>query len=254
MKELGEASLKCVAGNRCPAQLKGAIKHFVSRKALNIEGLGEQIINQLVDKQLINSQADLFYLSKEDFLTLDKIAAKSADNLIQAIDKVKNRVLLSKLIYALGIREVGQVTANHLAAAFSTLKSLKAAGYDELTQLEDVGPTMAKNIIGYFKSSENLYLIQRLEQAHLKIIYTPVLNKTNNSKFLHKTVVITGSFSLPRDIISARLEELGAKITSTVSKKTDYLLIGDKPGSKVKKAEKLGVSILNMKDLVDIVK
>jgi DNA ligase (NAD+) len=240
----GEAIARCTGGLGCAAQCKESIRHFASRRALNIEGLGDKIVNALVDVGFVKTVADLYELKAEDLAQLERMGQKSADKLVAAIQKSKNTTF-AKFLYALGIREVGEATALSLSMHFSDCHTIESVSEETLQQIQDIGPVVAAHIHTFFKQAHNLEVIERL----LKIGVTwPVLAKekvNTDSAVFGKTFVLTGTLStLSREDAKERLIALGAKISESVSKKTNYVVVGDSPGSKRAKAETLGVPIL----------
>jgi DNA ligase (NAD+) len=249
-KAQGEAVLRCTAGLYCPAQRKEAIKHFASRKAHNIEGLGDKLVEQLVDEGLVHTPADLFKLTEVDVSTMARMGKKSAENLLKALEKAK-KTTLAKFIYALGIREVGEATANNLAHYFLTLDALKSADEATLQQVDDVGEVVAKNIVNFFKEEHNLAVVNELE----KIMSWPEIKpkSTADLPLKNKVFVITGTLSqMSRNEAKAALQTLGAKVSGSVSAKTDYLIAGEKAGSKLVKAQELGVKVLSEDGLLTL--
>ena len=248
-KEEGEAVLRCSGGLYCAAQRKEAIKHFASRKALDVDGLGDKLVEQLVDAGLIANVSDLFHLEPEQLASLERMAEKSATNLVNAIEAAK-QTRFSRFLYALGIREVGEATARSLANHFLTLDSLKIADIDELIQIEDVGPIVAKHIKTFFQQPHNLEVIEGLIAAGVS---WPVEEKLESNSHLNgKTVVLTGTLTLlSRSEAKEKLLSLGAKVAGSVSKNTDYVVAGRDAGSKLTKAEKLGVTVVNEETLID---
>ena len=248
-----EAVIRCSAGLFCPAQRKGAIKHFASRTALDIEGLGDKLVDQLVDEKLISSVQDLFYLEKEKIIALERMGEKSAENLLAAIEKSK-QTTFSRFIYSLGIREVGEATASALADHFSTLQTLLATSHEELQEIDDVGPVVAENIMAFFAQQHNRDVINALLEIGVSWKKKPKLKKQNTS-LAGNTYVLTGSLEkFTRIEASEKLKQLGAKVSSSVSKKTTAVIAGANPGSKISKAEKLGVKVLGEKDLIKMLK
>jgi DNA ligase (NAD+) len=240
----GEVVARCSGGLYCPAQRKEAIKHFASRKAMDIEGLGDKLVEQLVEQQLVNTPADLYTLSLEQLSGLERMAEKSAQNLLDALAKSR-QTTLSRFLYGLGIREVGEATAQALAQQFTTLSAIQQADEEQLQETPDVGPVVAAHIVSFFRQSHNREVLDELLKAGIQwpeVIRSP---ETKPSPLAGKTLVITGTLSRPRDEIKQRLLSLGAKVTGSISSKTDYLLAGEAAGSKLVKAEKLGVAILD---------
>lgn len=239
-----EAIARCTGGLFCEAQRKEAIKHFASRKAMDIDGLGDKLVEQLVDEGLIHDAADLFTLKQEQVAGLDRMADKSAQNLIDALEKSK-QTTLERFIFSLGIRQVGETTARTLAQHFGTLDAVMKAKEDELIDVPDVGPVVAESIAHFFGEKHNKDVINKLIKAKVNwpdVAVTPQSEQTLSGK----TFVVTGTLSsMGRDEAKAKLIALGAKVAGSVSKKTDYVVVGENPGSKATKAEQLGVDILD---------
>lgn len=244
----GEAVLRCTAGLFCQAQRKEAIKHFASRKAHDVDGLGDKLVEQLVDEGLILTPVDLFNLTELDVSTMDRMGVKSAKNLIASIDKAKH-TSLAKFIYGLGIREVGEATAANLANHFCTLPALQAASFEALQAVGDVGEVVAKNIVNFFKEEHNLAVVFALAA---KMTWPDIVVKTADELPLAEQVfVLTGTLSqMGRSEAKASLQLLGAKVSGSISAKTHFLVAGEKSGSKLTKAQDLGVTVLTEDDLV----
>jgi len=252
----GEAIARCTGGLYCQAQRAQAIKHFASRKAMDIDGLGDKIVDQLVEEDLIHTPADLYQLSIEVLSSLERMAEKSATNLLKALEASKHPIL-SRFIYALGIREVGETTAMNLANEFKTLTAIQQADFDHLIEVQDIGPIVAQHIVNFFQQQHNLDVIAQLLSAGIEIqdVKIPASANQSNSKFSGKIVVITGTLpTMSRDEAKDRLLAAGAKVTGSVSAKTDYLLAGDKAGSKLTKAEKLGVQVIDEAAMLALLK
>jgi len=248
-----ESVARCTGGLFCEAQRKQAIKHFASRKAMDIEGLGDKLVEQLVDEELIHDVADLYSRKKDQLTTLERMADKSAENLIDALEKSKSTIL-ERFIFALGIRQVGETTARTLAYHFGDLDSLMKAKQDELIQIADVGPVVAESINRFFKESHNRDVIKKLRKAGIHWPAIEVL-ASEEQKLSGKTFVITGSLSsMDRDEAKKLLLAQGAKVTGSVSKKTDYVIVGESPGSKAAKAEQLGIEILDEARFLALIK
>lgn len=245
--------LRCQAGLFCIAQKKHAITHFASKLALDIDGMGEKVVDQLVDDGLVETVADIYRLQFNQLINLDRFAEKSAKNLIQAINKSKDTVL-HKLIYALGIRHVGEKSAKDLARAFGNLDNLRKATEVELLQVNEVGNIVAKSILDFFAEEHNNIIIDEL--ISLGINYPEVEAKNlYNEKVTGKIFVITGSFlNYSRDEIKSKLEVYGAKVSGSVSKKTNFVIVGSEAGSKLDKANELGIQIIDEDQLNDIMK
>ncbi len=246
-----QSALRCSGGLYCKAQRKESIKHFVSKKALNIEGLGDKLIELLVDNNIINSVADLFKLKQEDILDLERMGPKLANNIISNIEKAKNTTL-ARLIYALGIKEVGEVTARSLALNFGSIEKLSMAKFDDLIVINDIGEVVANSIVDFFAEQHNQEIIKNLKIYGVK--YEEVVNNNKNNILANKTYVITGTFSsMDREEAKAELLKLGAKVSSSVSKKTTAVIAGEKAGSKLDKAHELGVAVLFEQDFLKLI-
>ncbi len=247
VKPEGEAVARCSGGLYCPAQRKEALKHFASRKAMDIEGLGDKLVEQLVEAELVHDPADLFGLILEQISCLERMAEKSARNLLDALDKSR-RTTLARFLYSLGIREVGEATALGLARHFGSLDAIEAADEEMLQETPDVGPIVASHIGTFFQQLHNREVIDRLRAAGVEW-EEGIPEPTRAQPLEGKTIVLTGSLSRPRGEIKAELQAFGAKVTGSVSKKTDYLVAGAEAGSKLSKAEKLGVQVLDETEL-----
>jgi len=250
----GLTVIRCTGGLTCPAQRKGALKHYASRKAMDIEGLGDKLIDQLVEHDLVRELDDLYSLQWQPLADLDRMAEKSARNLVAAIANSKE-TQCSRFIYALGIREVGEATAIALAEYFTQeLDGLMQADLEQLLLIDDVGPVVAQNIVDYFALEKNKKMLQRL--THDMGVVWPRLQTVLNSSeasLAGCTYVITGTLSvMSRDQAAERLRARGAKVSSSVSSKTTGLIAGEKAGSKLQKAEKLGLPILSEEDLLQL--
>lgn len=237
-----EVAWRCV-NTICPPQIRHRIEHFASRNAMDIEGLGEAVVDQLVTNEMINNYTDLYELDKEQLLELDRMADKSAENLLKAIENSKNQPL-ARLIHALGIRLVGQTVARALAQAFGSLKALKKATTKEIEAIEDVGPTIAESVHTFFNEEQNSNIVDRLAQFGLNL--EAEQNEPTSALLSDKTFVLTGSLpSFTRKEATAIIEDHDGKVTSSVSGNTDYLLSGKNPGSKYDKALSLKIDIIN---------
>ena len=241
-REEGEAVIRCSGGLYCSAQQIQAIIHFASRRAMNIDGLGDKLIEQLVEKKLINNVSDLYTLAQEQLAELDRMAEKSATNIIAALNNSKETTL-DRFLYALGIREVGDATARSLANHFGNLSAIQSASQDTLEEVADVGPIVARHIVTFFLQSHNQEVINDLLTAG---VHWPDVEIRSGQPLQGKIFVITGTLeTMKRDEAKQRLLVLGAKVSSNVSKKTDYVIAGSEPGSKVEKARQLDVEILD---------
>lgn len=244
----GEAAVRCTGGLHCRAQSIQSIIHFASRRAMDIEGLGDKLVEQLFDKGLLHNVADLYKLEHEKVAALDRMGEKSSENLLQAIS-ASRRTQLNKFLYALGIREVGETTASNLARQF-TLDALKSATEEELCEIQDVGPVVARNIVRFFRDEQNTSVVDALLGAG--IVWEDA-QEEQTADLQGKTFVITGTLaSLSRNEAKDRLVSRGAKVSGSVSGKTDYLVAGENPGSKLDKAKKLGIIITDEAGLLEI--
>jgi len=242
----GEAAWRCPGGLSCPAQVKGAIQHFASRRGLDIEGLGGKRVQQLIEEKCIRDVADLFDLDVSDLSDLEGMGEKSARNLVEGIEKSKARSL-SRLIYGLGIPNVGEVTAKTLAQTFGNMDALVEADEASLRDVPDVGPIASESIAAFFSAPQNREILKRLKAAGLVWREASEEQGHAHQPLAGKTLVLTGGLDgMTRDMAKARIEAAGGRLGSSVSKKTDYLVAGEKPGSKLKKAQSLGVPILNL--------
>ena len=247
----GEAVARCAGGLFCRAQRKEALRHFASRRALDIEGLGTKVIDQLVEAELVQNPSDLFSLTQEQLADLDRLADKSAANLIASIERSKSTTL-PRFLYALGIREVGEATAGSLAIYFGSLDHLERATIEQLQEAPDVGPVVAANIRDFFAEDHNKQVIARLLRKGVAWPEMPA-RPSQTGPFAGKVVVLTGALtSMTRDEAKEELLALGAKVTSSISKKTDYVVLGDNPGSKAEKAKQLGIVCLTEVDFLQL--
>jgi len=238
----GEAAFRCTGGLFCGAQRIRSILHFASRKALDIEGLGEKLVEQLVEQGLVRSVADLYRLTRGQLVGLERMGEKSADNLLAQLERSK-RPGLDRLLYALGIREVGEVTATALARHFGSLDRLLAASEDELVEVPDVGPVVAGHVYAFFQEPHNLEVLEQLQEAGLR--WQPLEERAGEQPLAGQTWVLTGALGMPRARAKSLLESLGARVSGSVSARTSLVLAGADAGSKLRKAEKLGVEIID---------
>lgn len=251
VREEGEVAIRCT-GIECPAKLFRNLVHFVSREAMDISGLGENIIQQLLDNKLIKNIADIYELKFEDIASLKKNGKKFAQNLIDAIEKSKENDL-SKLITALGIRHVGVKASKTLARKYKNIDNLMNAKYEELSEINDIGPIVANSIASFFEESQTRDLIQRLKENNVNM--ESLEEEVQDKRFEGKTFVLTGSLEeFTRGQASDIIEKLGGKTSGTVSKKTDYVLAGSEAGSKLTKAQNLGVQIITEEEFKEMVK
>jgi len=237
----GEAVNRCTGGLYCAAQRREAIRHFASRRAMDIEGLGDKLVEQLVERELVRDVSDVYALTVAQLAGLERMADKSATNLVEALDKSRDTTL-DRFIYALGIREVGESTAQILAREFGDLEPLMNADLETLQSIHDIGPVVAQRIVDFFAEQHNRDVIDKLIKAG---IHWPAIEKPVHTPLAGKTFVLTGTLSMPRDAMKAKLLSAGAKVSGSVSKKTDYAVAGDNPGTKYDKAVALGVEILD---------
>ena len=248
------AAYHCSDPMTCPAQVREGIIHFASRDAMNIEGLGPAVINQLLQAGLIHNAADLYYLKKEQLLTLERMGEKSADNLLNSLENSKQRTL-AQVIFALGIRLVGQNVAKVLARQFHSLEALQQADYDTLVVIDEVGPKIAESITDYFQKDRHTAFLQRLAEAGVRLSGNEAEQKQENAAFAGKTFVLTGTLpTLDRREASAMIEQAGGKASGSVSRKTDYVLAGENAGSKLTKAQELGIAIIDEETFLQMLK
>ena len=247
----GEVLYRCSAGITCPAQRKESIKHFASRSAMDIEGLGDKLVEQLVDEALIESVADIYRLSVEQLAGLERMGAKSAENLISAIQRSK-QTGLPRFLFALGIREVGEATAMSLVNHYGDLLPIISADSESLEQVADVGPIVAQHIRNFFINKDNLKLIADLQKSGIR---WPSVETTSTSLALQGQIyVLTGTLEqLPRSEAKSKLQALGAKVAGSVSRNTDVVVAGPGAGSKLARAEELGIKIINEEEFLDLI-
>jgi DNA ligase (NAD+) len=239
----GEAVARCMGGLYCPAQRKEAIRHFASRRAMDIEGLGDKLVEQLVDANLIHNPSDLYQLTFEQLALLDRMAEKSAKNILDALEASK-QTTLPRFLFSLGIREVGETTAKNLAHHFGDLEPLYSATQESLQSIRDVGPVVARNIVAFFAEEHSLSVVKKLVAAG--IVWKKLIVNKNNLPLLNKTFVLTGSLkTFSRDQAKEKLENLGAKVSGSVSAKTTFVVAGEEAGSKLDKAKQLGIDVLD---------
>ncbi|MBT8561823.1 NAD-dependent DNA ligase LigA [Polynucleobacter paneuropaeus] len=242
-----EAVARCSGGLFCGAQRKQALIHFAHRRALDIEGLGEKIVDQLVDQNLVRTPADLYRLGFSALANLERMGEKSADNLIQAINQSRNTTL-ARFIFALGIRHVGETTAKDLANHYQSMHALMDASLEDLLTVKDVGPVVADSIVSFMEEAHNREVIEQLLASGMQL---SVEKKVISAAVVGKTFVLTGTFpSLSRDQAKDLLEKAGAKVAGSVSKKTDYVVAGTDAGSKLSKAEELGITVIDEQKLL----
>ncbi|THA10586.1 NAD-dependent DNA ligase LigA [Rodentibacter pneumotropicus] len=245
----GEAVARCTGGLFCEAQRKEALKHFVSRKAMDIDGVGGKLIEQLVDRELVHTPADLFKLDLTTLTRLERMGKKSAENALNSLEKAKHTTL-ARFIFALGIREVGEATALNLANYFKTLDALQNADFEQLQQVPDVGEVVANRILAFWREPHNVEVVKDLleQGVHWE---TVEIKEVKDNPFKGKTIVLTGTLTqMGRNEAKALLQEMGAKVSGSVSAKTDFLIAGEAAGSKLTKAQELGVSILTEEEFL----
>ncbi len=244
----GEVDYRCVNAN-CPAKLMGTILHFASRGVMNIDGMGEALVTQLIEKGLVSNVADIYDLTKKDLLSLERFADKSAQNILDEIENSK-KLPLERVIYGLGIRMVGERTAQFLAEHFGSMEAIEKAGVEELQGVNEVGPKIAESIAEFFSIAANRKLVERLSNAGLTMRGQ---KKERGTKLAGKTFVLTGTLSkYTRDEARKLIEDAGGKVTGSVSKKTDYVVAGTDAGSKLDKAKEFGVAVIDEKKMQDL--
>ena len=247
MREPEAAAHRCMGGLHCPAQRMGAILHYAARSALDIEGLGEKLVEQLVQKDLVKTVADVYRLTQDDLVALERMGEKSAQNLLERIEASKSTTL-ARFLYGLGIPQVGEATAQQLAEHFGELDRLMDATESEIDAVPNIGESMAEDIHAFFHDPKNRKVIERLRAAG---VHWPAVARRAAAPLAGKTFVLTGTLaSLGRDEAKRRLQELGAKVAGSVSKKTDYVVVGEDPGSKADKAGALGVPMLREQEFL----
>ena len=260
IKKEGEVDYYC-SNKNCFALQRRYLYHFVSKKAFDIQHLGPKIVDQLINNGLIKDAADIFSLTQGDLEPLERFAEKSAQNLVEAINQAK-RIPLARFIYALGIRHVGEETAQLLARKFSIfnfqfsiknfIKQVKNLSLDELQQIPDIGPIVAQSIYSWFHDEKNIKFLEKLEKVGIELRVPKI---KISQKLADKTFVLTGGLkSMTRDEAKEKIRLLGGSVSSSVSKNTDYVVVGEEPGSKYEKAKKLGVEIISEKEFLEMIK
>ncbi|MDI3546868.1 MAG: ligase [Halanaerobiales bacterium] len=251
-REEGEAVTRCTNVTSCPAQRREGILHFVSRNAMNIEGVGPALIDQLLAKELIHDYADLYFLTLEDLLPLERMAEKSAGNVIEAIKASKERPL-HRVIFALGIRHVGAGVARVLTGVYHSVDELARASAEELEAINEIGPTIAESIVNFFREPHNQEVISKLKKAGVELSAAEDDQKETNQALIDKRFVFTGGLkNYTRSEAKERVLAAGGKVTSSVSKNTDYVVVGENPGSKLEKARELGITILSESEFTEL--
>jgi len=246
----GEVALRC-PNPSCPAKLRERLRHFASRAALDVDGLGEKLVDQLVDAELVKRPSDLFTLSAAQLAALERMGEKSAQNLVDALERAKD-VSAARFLYALGIRHVGERVGAVLALAYPDLERLSAASRDELEAVDEIGPTIANAVRLWLDDPENRAEFDRLRLS-LRIRSGPVRELERSAALAGQTFVITGVLAQPRATWRARLEAAGAKVTDSVSKKTSFLLAGENAGAKLEKARELGVRVIDEQEAARLI-
>jgi DNA ligase (NAD+) len=239
----GQAAKRCVNVS-CPARLKETIRHFASRTAMDIEGLGAKLVEQLVDRGLVQNPADLYFLDKEALISLERMAEKSASNILDAVDRSRS-VFVDRFLYSMGIPLVGEHVARLLMTQFGDLESLSRKTESELQQVHGIGPEVAQSVSAFFREPRNTEMISRFLKAGVNPLSLEGVLVRPETPLTGRTVVFTGTISLPRAEAKTAVEKAGGKVTESVSRKTDYVVAGEQPGSKLVKAKGLGVKILS---------
>ena len=249
-----EAAHYCTNEDGCPTQIKGRIEHFISRRAMNIEGLGPETVDQFYQEGLIHDVADLYTLQAADICRLNRMGEKSAENIIQGVEKSKT-VPYERVIFALGIRFVGETVAKKVARAFRSIDDLKSATLDDLIHVDEIGEKIAQSILRYFHSEKNLQLIERLREAGVQMAISEEETAGQTDKLQGQSIVISGVFARhSRDEYKALIEKHGGKNVGSISKKTSFILAGENMGpSKLEKAEKLGIRIVNEEEFLGMI-
>lgn len=251
VREEGEAVTRCT-GIECPAMLFRSLIHFVSRDAMDIDGMGPAIIEQLLDKKMVENIADIYSLKYEDIVSLERMGDKSAKNLLNAIEKSKENSL-EKLLNSFGIRHIGLKSAKILAKKYNNIEEIMNASYEELCSINEIGEIMAESIVKFFESTQTKDLINRLKQSGINM--ESKIEKSQDERFTGKVFVLTGTLpTLSRNEASEIIEKFGGKTSSSVSKKTDYVLAGEEAGSKLTKAEELGIKIITENEFLEMTK
>ena len=246
----GEAEHRCVNAN-CPAKLRETILHFASRGVMNIEGMGDALVNQLTDRKLVKNVADIYKLTKKDLLSLERMGEKSAQNVLDEIEASK-KLPLERVIYGLGIRFVGERTAQFLAEHFGSMDALMKASEEELQEVNEVGPRIAQSIVEFFQEPKNRALVKQLDELGLRLTGT---RKERGDKLVGKTFVLTGTLAhFTRDEAKKLIEDAGGRVSGSVSKKTDFVVAGDDAGSKLDKAKDLGVKVIGEREMQDLLR
>jgi DNA ligase (NAD+) len=248
VKTEGEVDYRCVNAN-CPAKLRETIRHFASRHVMNIEGMGDALVTQLTERGLVKNVADIYHLTKDQLLSLERMGDKSAQNVLDEIEASK-KLSLERVIFGLGMRFVGERTAQFLAEHFGSIEALMNASLEELEEVNEVGPRIAESIREFFDEPANRKLVKRLEEAGLTF---KGVKKQRGTKLVGKTFVLTGTLSkFTRDEAKKLIEDAGGRVSGSVSKKTDYVVAGTDAGSKLDKAKELGVPVIDEKHMEEL--
>jgi DNA ligase (NAD+) len=246
----GEADHRCVNAN-CPAKLRETILHFASRGIMNIDGLGDALVTQLTDRRLVKNVADIYRVTKDDLLKLERVGEKSAQNVLDEIEKSK-QLPLERVIYGLGIRFVGERTAQFLSEHFGSMDALMKASEEELQEVTEVGPRIAQSIVEFFQEPKNRALVEQLQKLGLRLTG---VKKERGTKLAGKTFVLTGTLpNLTRDEAKKMIEDAGGRVSGSVSKKTDFVVAGEDAGSKLEKARELGVKAIGEKEMQELLR
>jgi DNA ligase (NAD+) len=246
----GQAAKRCVNVS-CPARLKETIRHFASRTAMDIEGLGAKLVEQLVDRGLVENPADLYFLDKEALISLERMAEKSASNILEALDRSRT-VSVDRFLYSMGIPLVGEHVARLLMTEFGYLESLSKKTASELQQVHGIGPEVAQSVSAFFREPRNMEMIDRFLTVGVNPLPLEGVSNRLETPLTGKTVVFTGTISVPRTDAKTAVEKAGGKVAESVSRKTDYVVAGDQPGSKFDKAKELGVTILSEEEFREL--
>jgi DNA ligase (NAD+) len=248
----GEVAFRCV-NVACPAQLKESLLHFAGRRAMNIDGLGDALVDQLVDKKMVRDVADLYGVTQEQLANLERMGEKSAANLMEEIENSR-KAELARVIFAIGIRFVGERTAQFLTEHFGSLDKVAEAGLEELTEVEEVGPKIAESIAAFFAEKRNRQVIEKLRKAGLQFEHKKAAKRASQP-LVGRQFVLTGTLpNYSRDDAKKLIEDAGGRVVGSVSKKTDYVVVGAEPGSKLDKAKSLGVKTIGETELVKLLK
>jgi DNA ligase (NAD+) len=251
IRELDQAVARCSGGRRCAAQRKEEVRHFASRRAMDIQGLGDKLVDQLVERDWVKTPADLFSLDAQQLATLERMGEKSAHKLQAAIGAAR-QTTLPRFLYALGVRDVGEATALALAQYFKNLDALRRAAEDEIQRVPDVGPVVAQNVAAYFRDAENARILDRLLAAG--VAWPEIVAEPGEGGLAGKTFVLTGTLdAMSREAAAEAVRKLGGKVSGSVSKKTDYVVAGAEAGSKLTKAQALGITVLDEAQFLDLV-